>query len=99
MSTSVRPGRPSGEAHPLKVLAWFVALFGAGVAGWAMLAGAVWAVWLVRVYVATGVAVLVAAAVVTGCAVLFVKGNGRAKALASGLFVGVVLFVYWVVTR
>lgn len=94
-----RPGRPSGEAPALAVLAWFAALFGAGLLGWVLLACTVWAVWLARVYVATASAVLLAAFVVTGCATLFVKGNGKAKALASGVFAGVVWFVYWVVTR
>ena len=94
-SDANRPGHPDGP-HPLGVLGLLAGLFGAGVLGWALLAGAVWLVWLVRLYVAVGLAVLVAGATVTLAAWMLVRGNWRGRALGAGLFVGVVAFVLWV---
>lgn len=89
------PGLPEGQKwwHPFAV---FGALFGAGALGWAIFILGGWLMWVIRVYVVTASVVLAVTAVVTFCVWMFVKGNWRAKALASGIFAGLVVLVAWV---
>ena len=91
-----RPGRPEG-VRALVVLAHFGVLFALGTLGWALLLGSIWLAWIARVYVLLAAAVLLASGVVTLCLWLAVKGNARARGLAAGIFVGLVLFVSRVV--
>jgi hypothetical protein len=90
-----RPGHPDG-AHPLAVLGVLGVLFGAGAAGWALLAGVAWLVWT---YTLVTGSVIIALATVGGIAYLAVRGNWRARIIAGALAVALGAFVAWVVTR
>jgi hypothetical protein len=92
--TYTRPGHPDG-AHPLAVLAFLGALFGAGALGWALFIGVCWLVWT---YTLVAGSAIVSLAVVTFCAYLAIRGNRRARVLAAVIGGALVVLVAWVVT-
>jgi len=94
LPTYTRPGHP--EAHPLAVLGFLGALFGAGALAWALFICVVWLVWA---YTLVAGSVIVALAVVTLCVYLAVKGNGRARVLAAVIFGALVMLVGWAVLQ
>ncbi len=99
MSAPARSRIGRTEAPAWQVLAFLAALVGASALGWALLAGAVWLLWLAGVYAVIGGSIALALAVVVLVIRLALKRGWRPKATAVAVFAALVALVRWVVSR